>query len=418
LNPAGWASAPSVVTFSGTDESGIFECTGAVTVADAQPSREIVGSCTDNAGNIGLATLVVGVDSSRPFIVGPKDGIAIEVMKAGALPFQCRDDNSGVDNQHCEIIATDPLYSDFTVPGRKIFQVRATDRAGNTELKNFDFTVGNFGVGEIYTIAGNGDSTFSGDGLPANAVGMGYPQQVIPGDDASLFISDNYTGVLALDPLSKTIKNLWGYGSSLPVAIGSQGDVIYYSTGSDIRRHLFAEPDGIDARIAGGGYPVSSLVPESWKFSVSGAFAIDAKGDIYFYGCRTDSAGSQPGMGCAQLLKTHPQNGAVELIAGTGIQNFSGDGGLATLAEINQPLAISVDLRGNVYFYDGSRIRRIDVTSKVITTTIDMNALPAGGGADFLGMAFDGRGNGYFLVKQDYFVHLIWIYLKLLIQMV
>jgi hypothetical protein len=44
--------------------------------------------------------------------------------------------------------------------------------------------------------------------------------------------------------------------------------------------------------------------------------------------------------------------GKVRLFAGTGSPGFSGDGGFATLAGLNDPRAIAVDSRGNAYIAD------------------------------------------------------------------
>ena len=44
--------------------------------------------------------------------------------------------------------------------------------------------------------------------------------------------------------------------------------------------------------------------------------------------------------------------GKVRLLAGTGANTFSGDGGPASLAGLNDPRAIAVDARGNAYIAD------------------------------------------------------------------
>jgi DNA-binding beta-propeller fold protein YncE len=44
--------------------------------------------------------------------------------------------------------------------------------------------------------------------------------------------------------------------------------------------------------------------------------------------------------------------GKVRLFAGTGIPGFSGDGGPATAARLNDPRAVAVDSRGNAYIAD------------------------------------------------------------------
>ncbi len=60
----------------------------------------------------------------------------------------------------------------------------------------------------------------------------------------------------------------------------------------------------------------------------------------------------------------------VNTYAGVGSAGFGGDGGTATAATMNQPLTISADVAGNVYFADfaNQRIRRVDVSTGIITT--------------------------------------------------
>ena len=62
-------------------------------------------------------------------------------------------------------------------------------------------------------------------------------------------------------------------------------------------------------------------------------------------------------------------HGVITTIAGTGSQGYSGDGGPATAAQINTPISVFVDSRGNIIFSDvgNQRIRKIDIHG-VITT--------------------------------------------------
>jgi sugar lactone lactonase YvrE len=62
--------------------------------------------------------------------------------------------------------------------------------------------------------------------------------------------------------------------------------------------------------------------------------------------------------------------GIITTIAGNGTQGFSGDGNLATMAQLYGPSHIAVDNSGNVFFTDfyNNRIRKIDVGNGFITT--------------------------------------------------
>ena len=70
--------------------------------------------------------------------------------------------------------------------------------------------------------------------------------------------------------------------------------------------------------------------------------------------------------------------GIISTIAGTGISGSSGDAGLATLAQLNSPYGIVVDISGKIYISDSgnSKIRVIS-TSGIISTFANVNS-PAG----------------------------------------
>jgi len=57
--------------------------------------------------------------------------------------------------------------------------------------------------------------------------------------------------------------------------------------------------------------------------------------------------------------------GVISTIAGTGERGFAGDGGLATAAQMNEPYGIVIDRAGTLYVADrlNHRVRRIDGTS-------------------------------------------------------
>jgi len=69
------------------------------------------------------------------------------------------------------------------------------------------------------------------------------------------------------------------------------------------------------------------------------------------------------------VIRKIASTGIITTIAGTGVAGFSGDGGAAVSATLNQPYGVALDDLGNLYFVDclNQRIRKID-TAGIITT--------------------------------------------------
>jgi Secretion system C-terminal sorting domain len=98
----------------------------------------------------------------------------------------------------------------------------------------------------------------------------------------------------------------------------------------------------------------------------------------------------------------------------TGIPNisgFSGDNGLATLAKLNNPTAVSIDTNGNLFISDqtNARIRKVDISTGIITTICGTGTLGYNGDNilatsaqinDVLDICFDKFGN---LFLADYY---------------
>ncbi len=70
-----------------------------------------------------------------------------------------------------------------------------------------------------------------------------------------------------------------------------------------------------------------------------------------------------------RIRKIDFSTGNISTVAGTGTAGFSGDGGLATNAQLNQPIGVTVSMDGTIFISDNTnnRIRKVDANG-IITT--------------------------------------------------
>lgn len=64
------------------------------------------------------------------------------------------------------------------------------------------------------------------------------------------------------------------------------------------------------------------------------------------------------------------KNGGISTVAGTGEKGYSGDGGPATAARLNEPYEVRFDADGNMFFVEMQNfvVRRVDARTKTIST--------------------------------------------------
>ena len=95
----------------------------------------------------------------------------------------------------------------------------------------------------------------------------------------------------------------------------------------------------------------------------------------------------------------------INTVAGDGVNGFSGDGGLATQAQINYPFGAAIDAEGNTYIADteNHRVRKVTPTGVISTVAGTGNTGDSGDGGPAItaamsgpyGIAIDPTGNVY-----------------------
>ena len=179
-------------------------------------------------------------------------------------------------------------------------------------------------AGRVATLVGAGTKGAAADGDAVETARISDPYGVI--EDAprsSLYWVDNSTHrILRLDYKTKKISIVAGTGTA-----GYSGD--------------------------GGPAKLAQLAqPHEIRF--------DSKGNLYVV--ERDNF---------VVRRIDMKSGIISTFAGTpGSKGFSGDGGIATKAQFNQPHGITIDPSDNLYVCDvlNNRVRRVDAKTGIITT--------------------------------------------------
>ncbi len=220
--------------------------------------------------------------------------------------------------------------------------------------------------GIIMTIAGTGSYGFSGDGGPAISAQLAYPTDVYVSPTGELLIADLGNRRVRKIAVDGTITTVAGNGISgfsgdggmatsasfqSPNGLTSDADGNLYIADSFNNRIRKVDANGIITTIAGNGAIGSAgddgLATQAAIGSPS-YLTFDASGVLYV----TQASG---------WIRRIDTNGVISTIAGTGTVDFSGDGGPATQATLNNPAGIRVNAAGDIVVADKGnyRVRRI-----------------------------------------------------------
>jgi sugar lactone lactonase YvrE len=192
----------------------------------------------------------------------------------------------------------------------------AVDRNGNVYFVDQDNSVMrkiDVVSGVITTMAGTGTSGYSGDGGPATAAQLNFPQGIVVDTIGNIYIADFYNSrIRKINAITGVINTVAGNGLS-----GYSGD--------------------------GGEATNAQLYDAS-------ALAIDDSGNIFI----SDYYNSM-------IRKVNAATGIITTIAGNGTAAWCCDCHNAIAAEIYYPQGVAVDKIGNVYIADfgNGRVRKV-----------------------------------------------------------
>ena len=179
----------------------------------------------------------------------------------------------------------------------------------------------------ITTVAGNGNGPgvgigdFGGDGGQATSAELNIPTGVIIDATGNLYISDYWNERIRKVNTSGIITTFAG--------------------------------NGTDSYSGDGGQATNAELSSPMQL------AIDRLGNLYFAALFNN-----------RIRKIDSQ-GIITTVAGNGTASYSGDGGQATNATLNEPSGVTIDSSGNLYIADtGNNLIRKVNTSGIISTVV------------------------------------------------
>jgi sugar lactone lactonase YvrE len=228
-------------------------------------------------------------------------------------------------------------------------------------------------AGVIGAIAGNGQADALRDGGPNRNGTVFAPGNIAFDNAGNLYIADSGNQRVRQISIQGAISTIAGVGSagysgdggqavaaalSDPLGIAVYGGDVFIADRNNHRVRRITS--GVISTFAGngqGGFGGDGGLANAAQLAYPSGLAVDRNGNLFI----ADS-------GNARVRKVSP-SGIITTIAGTSQAGFSGDGGKASQAMLNDPTAVAVDSSGNVYIVDtgNNRVRRVDLSGSIST---------------------------------------------------
>jgi trimeric autotransporter adhesin len=228
-------------------------------------------------------------------------------------------------------------------------------------------------------VAGTGSDGYSGDGGLATSALLYYPRGVAVDASVNIYIADAYNHRIRMVTKStviiSTVAGTGSYGYSgdgglatsarlyrpARVAVDASGNIYIADTANHCIR-MVTKSTGIISTVAGTGsygYSGDGGLATSARLYKTVGIALDASGNIYI--------GDLVNHRIRMVTKS---TGIISTVAGTRRYGSSGDGGLATSAELYFPEGVAIDASGNIYIADSEnhRVRMVTKSTGIIST--------------------------------------------------
>ena len=290
--------------------------------------------------------------------------------------------------------------SDTGIPGPAVSAnfctaaATAVDASGNTYIVDTSLntvykvdTSGNISVFAgvpVNSITGS----YSGDGGQATAAYLSQPSDVAIDGSGNVYIADYGNGrvrkVDATGKISTFVGGGTGYfngGTGTAVAISPSGitfdpsgnlyvadnpQSLIIKVTSTGAASLFAGYQTALGQQGTAGYNGDNISAVGAELNYPGYVASDLSGNIYIADITN-----------CRIREVAVATGTITTVAGNGTCGNTGDGGAATSAQIRAN-TVATDLAGDIYFSNGTSIRRVDTSGNILTLAGGGATLPAG----------------------------------------
>jgi sugar lactone lactonase YvrE len=376
----------NISTFAGTGNSGFSGDGGLATLADVGNPRGLAfrqGTLyIANAGDDRIRSVVVKTNIITTY-VGSQYGydgdnhplLSTETSGVGALTFNAGGHLLFVDpfNSRLREVAdtvVKTIGGGFSGDGNSatsatlvLPEAIAFDQSGNYYIADAG---GNRirkvnTAGKISTVAGTGVSGYTGDNGLATSATLYFPSGVAADASGNIFVADTFNHVIRKIGATGTISTFAtnaNFTSLSNMAVDTSGNLYVADFGTCVIWKI--TPSGTTTVAAGttfvcgyagdGGPAVNAQLNDPY------GVAVDSKGNIYI------------GDYSNNRVRKVSSAGKIGTITGDGNCGFTGDGSLATSAEVCLPAGVAVDSLGNVYFADEGNLRIREITKGMIKT--------------------------------------------------
>jgi sugar lactone lactonase YvrE len=234
--------------------------------------------------------------------------------------------------------------------------------------------------GTIYRFAGTGIPGYTGDGEKAEMAQLNGPAGLAIDKGNNVYVAEIHNNTIRkIDSKTGIISTVAGCGlkgfegdgglavyaklnGPEGVFLDTLGNIYIADTYNQRIRRVDVRT-GIIETIAGTGergYNGDNIRACESYLNCPAGVVVDSKGNVYFNDYKNDR------------IRKINLAGIISTFAGTGIPGYSGDGGPANKAQINDVYGLGIDTKDNVYIMDSLNfaVRKVDADSEIISTVI------------------------------------------------